>query len=683
MTRPTAFRLILGAILLLSPQVLAEDQYPQLHAEYWLGHKVRFGKWNTVWVDVITKEEPCRGVLTYTTPGGTGLASVSRPIQVYRDSHVRIPLYVMPRGGHGRLTFQYHDSRTTQEILVPNMGMIQEETWTIGVIGRASVLLPKRVETEKATRISWVTRLNRADFPSEARGFDAVDTIVWSDPDWSDLAVTRVEALVQWIHYGGELVIVPGERWQRLREAPFRQVLPALPVERTDLSDWNWLRARLRRGTSPTGFGSYWTLSSEEGELQGLREGKVLGVRKQVGFGRVTLLAVNPSGGVLRDWDGVRELWSRVLRGDGIRWSALTSLGQERHGSRAAFWSLLQQYRGVQSIGFGRILFFLCLYVLVIGPLDYFLLRHFDRLEWTWVTFPAVVLLAISAAAWWATSAKGTKYLANSITVIDSVPEQDAAQAREWVSLLTPRAGRLRIRCPRKDGLVEPSGDRARDMGSGAVLFEGPGGAELGLPATHWGNSAFCASYTIDDLGAFTFEEHTSGSRLGRLSNDTRLSFRPSYLLFRGHVYRFPQILHPGRPVEVMLSAGHKPLSAPSGFWRNWPNTPGPFGRSTGYGTHSRRIREFGTRVGDPFAYWSLARYQLSLDGTIPNQNQQQHHFSGPTPFHIPGRPLPNRALFLGWTQDMPSSCEIEGVRISRKHYTLFRALLEVGKVND
>ena len=681
MTRSPIPLLILGTALLLSLRVGAEDQYPQFLGEYWLGHKVRFGKWNTVWVDIITKEEPCRGALTYTTPGGTGLASVSRPVQVHRDSHVRIPLYVMPRGGHGRLTFQYHGSRATQEILMPNMGMIQEETWTIGVIGRASVLLPKREEMEKATRISWVTRLNRVDFPSEARGFDAVDTIVWSDPDWSDLTITRIEALVQWIHYGGELVIVPGDRWQRLREAPFRQVLPALPVERTDLADWSWLGSRLRRPDPPTGFGSYWTLSSAEGGEQALHGERVLAVRRQVGFGCVTLLAVDPSEGVLRDWDGVRELWSRVLRGDGIRWSALTHLSQERYGLRAAFWSLLQQYSGVQAIGFGRILFFLCLYVLVIGPLDYFLLKHFDRLEWTWITFPAVVLLAISAAAWWATSAKGTKYLANSITVLDAVPEQDTVRAREWVSLLTPRAGRLRIRCSRRDGLVEPSGDRARDMGSGAVLFEGPGGTELGLPATHWGNSAFCTSFTADDLGTLTFQEYGSGDRLGRLLNDTRFSFRPAYLLHRDRVYRFQQVLRPGRPVEVMRNAGQNPLSPTSDLWRNWPTRPGPFGRSTAYA--QRRGGTITTHIGDPFAYWSLARYQLSLDGTLPNQNQAQHYFSGPAPFHVPGRPLPGRALFLGWTEDRASSYEIEGVRISGKHYTLVRALLEVEKAND
>src|SRR5205085_8314289 len=54
----------------------------------------------------------------------------------------------------------------------------------------------------------------------------------------------------------------------------------------------------------------------------------------------------------------------------------------------------------VNVVPFGYVALFIILYILVVGPLDYFILKHvFHKLEWTWITFPTVVL-AVSIAAY-------------------------------------------------------------------------------------------------------------------------------------------------------------------------------------------------------------------------------------------------------------------------------------------
>ena len=45
-------------------------------------------------------------------------------------------------------------------------------------------------------------------------------------------------------------------------------------------------------------------------------------------------------------------------------------------------------------ISFGWVALFILFYILIVGPLDYFLLKKvFKRLELTWITFPTLVLI--------------------------------------------------------------------------------------------------------------------------------------------------------------------------------------------------------------------------------------------------------------------------------------------------
>ena len=74
----------------------------------------------------------------------------------------------------------------------------------------------------------------------------------------------------------------------------------------------------------------------------------------------------------------------------------------------------------VHPIDFGFVALFIVLYILVVGPLDFVLLKYvFKRLEWTWITFPTVVL-AVSVIAYFAAYAlKGRDMKINKVDIVD------------------------------------------------------------------------------------------------------------------------------------------------------------------------------------------------------------------------------------------------------------------------
>ena len=55
---------------------------------------------------------------------------------------------------------------------------------------------------------------------------------------------------------------------------------------------------------------------------------------------------------------------------------------------------VLENFENVPVVNFGWVALFILIYIVIVGPLDYFLLKRvFKRLELTWITFPAVVLV--------------------------------------------------------------------------------------------------------------------------------------------------------------------------------------------------------------------------------------------------------------------------------------------------
>ena len=76
----------------------------------------------------------------------------------------------------------------------------------------------------------------------------------------------------------------------------------------------------------------------------------------------------------------------------------------------------LEQFPGVKLIPFGWVAFFIFLYILLIGPGDYFFLKKvLKRMELTWITFPTIVITVSLVAYYAAYVLKGNDLLVNKV----------------------------------------------------------------------------------------------------------------------------------------------------------------------------------------------------------------------------------------------------------------------------
>ncbi len=94
----------------------------------------------------------------------------------------------------------------------------------------------------------------------------------------------------------------------------------------------------------------------------------------------------------------------------------------------------------MKLIPFGWVAFFIFLYILLIGPGDYFFLKKvLKRMELTWITFPTIVLTVSLVAYYAAYVLKGNDLLVKKIDLVDIDQETGVARGNTWMSLFSPQ----------------------------------------------------------------------------------------------------------------------------------------------------------------------------------------------------------------------------------------------------
>lgn len=177
-----------------------------------------------------------------------------------------------------------------------------------------------------------------------------------------------------------------------------------------------------------------------------------------LGIGRVTVIGFDLDRPPFTDFSRQAEFWDWVLRECGWSRASVGSEGKPRQPNAAprddedevavALRTHLDTFDGLPVVSFGSVAFLIALYILLIGPLEYyFLKRVFGRLELTWLTFPLIAATVCIAAFLSASAMKGRDIRINKVDVVDVVAEPGNGRiyGSTWFTLFSPKIAEYSI----------------------------------------------------------------------------------------------------------------------------------------------------------------------------------------------------------------------------------------------
>lgn len=347
--------------------------------------------------------------------------------------------------------------------------------------------------------------------PDEWFLLEGVDQLLWATSDVVDeltLSQSQLSAVDLWLRMGGHLTLSVAQAADRLigpdqplnRFSPGRFNETLIQRQTTELESLLGGVSRLDRAEAdPLQIA---LLEEPQGVVM-IQEGsgdqrRPLWVRHVRGFGLIDFVAFDLDQEPIASWDGRTPLLSRLLADgrldSGTRATTPTGRGVAHVGYDDLSGQLrraLDQYPGVYSISFLIIGLILVAYIALIGPGDYFFLKRFaPRMEWTWVTFPVIVLLSAIGIWQLAGWSKGEGTRVNQVDLIDVDLGSGLVRGTTWAHLFSPDTARYNI------GLQH---DRIPGGAGGSLLsWQGLPGGSLGGMTSRQGLTAVGSPYRVE-----------------------------------------------------------------------------------------------------------------------------------------------------------------------------------------
>jgi hypothetical protein len=326
-----------------------------------------------------------------------------------------------------------------------------------------------------------------AELPTHWIGYAGVDGLVMSTSDlqpYGELSADQITAIAQWIHLGGRLLLCVGVHGPELldgegklgRFAPgtFSQVVRVRRMPQLESLGGVPLPAGGPAGpnaglamTVLTDLGG--AVLADEGDRRNPRPSLV---HQAVGLGRVVFCAVDLDAEPFVSWAGRDRLNAHLLEllldpSGPVEMVAphdkMAHVGYEDLSGQLRV--ALDQFPGVLLVPFWLVALLAVAYIALIGPADYFLLRKLRRgMTWTWLTFPAAVILlpvlAWRLAAYW----KGDELRINQVDLVDVDMRSGWVRGTTWAHLYSPASDLFNLS-------LEPKWLPDRNVaGSGALL---------------------------------------------------------------------------------------------------------------------------------------------------------------------------------------------------------------------
>lgn len=458
--------------------------------------------WLPVWVTVENKGKDLNGRIqaTYKNEHG-GNSTYSVDVVLPTTSRKGLFFYLFPDNSLHNLNIDLLVDGQVLASAALKVSCVSERDLLFGLLTDDPSPFNALSSVSPLSGTARVAHLQIGDLPDQVQGWESLDALVVSGLDTGAISGTQRQALGSWLAQGGTLLVIGGPNWQGVAGGLDEFLPVALDATQT-VNSLAGLQDYFKTSTAPEGEAVLALGQPRPGaQVVVEQDGEALIVQKQVGLGTVYYFAADPGLLPLSNWGGMKDVYGSLLtaRSPKPTWTI-------------PYWSSYSSQTALSAIpglGIPSVLAFvgwLGLYILILGPLNYLVLRRLKRQEWAWVTIPVLVVLFTVAAYVSGSFVRGMRPVLNRLVLSQSWDGVSQARVRALVGIYSP--GRTKYTLDAGAGFMPyPSGrdDQSQDWLSAQhessvvvpdILVESAGmktvALDGGLPA-----SAFTHDLTI------------------------------------------------------------------------------------------------------------------------------------------------------------------------------------------
>ena len=565
---------------------LAQDNFRdviEMSVEVGFNSFFRPDEWTPVRIELLNNGESVTGrlVIRPETSGTVVGNAFSTAIELPSGSEKSALLNIQARTFPDRIRVELIDEdglvRKSQEANLINLAA-QDQLYAVvtGPNTAPPSLSGAHIGGYEAEQAIWTA----ANIPDQAQSLESLDMMLLINFDSERLSSGQRRAVRQWVEGGGHLIIAGGPSALNTATA-FADLMPMALDDSQAIEDLSALarysgdnRARLNQRTI-IASGSV----ENDAEVLVEQDGRPLLVRRYRAAGLVDFLTADPTLEPLVSWEGLNGLWIKLLATRAPHPTWREGFTQPTRGAEA-----VANLPGVDLLPpMQTLCLFLFLYIVLIGPFNYFVLSRLRRTGWGWFTIP-MVIIGFTGVAWTVGfNLRGTEIIVSRLTVVESFSDSDEAQMNQFVGLLSPRRATYSLALPEGyslavAGSTAPTSifasnriQTATEISQGASFHADDFTIDGGIFANFSVSGriprpAIGGSFTLD------FEILESGRMIsafqGVISNESEITLRDAVLMGEGLAFELPREFGPGDIVTL----GREDLRAEIADYSTQPN---------------------------------------------------------------------------------------------------------------
>jgi len=317
--------------------------------------------------------------------------------------------------------------------------------------------------------------------PWDWTGFVSLDLLILYDPDWNLFNNQQLKAIARWVSNGGKLLLVPGSH----PLASANPVAQLLPVEMQDIKQMTISTEILEKfglfggqNENVTGWSLLTKPDANFCEIDINEDGKCLFVTGYSGFGRVGILAFDPATlsdsqreysasfwvscirKILKYGDPppvgtarsetrpyqfgrtIESVWNAELEANRPVNRNRFELGRAYAANNAVMEFL---YEGIKPLSIWWVILLLITLAVLLGPLDYKLLKRMDRLPLTWLSCAFWIILFTVGAYYGVQALRAGDMELRIVSVLDGIKNSNHTWSTNYCGLFAPYSDDYRL----------------------------------------------------------------------------------------------------------------------------------------------------------------------------------------------------------------------------------------------